>query len=269
MLAYIHTRRQRKAGTLVERKEAPPKTHFNPLGSLALFADKETAVFLLYGGSIYANTYFVLATMPPQLQAHYGFDTLHISLCFLASGFGTMAAVLIVGRLLDWNFRQHAAQAGLEISLNRQQDLRAFPIELARLQVSLPLLVVSAVAFLAYGWSLQAGAPLAVPLVFLFITAFGNSGAYSGFNNLTVDLNREKPGTAAAAMNLARNWLGAGGVAFANPLTNAVGMGWASVVVVGVWAVFLPFVFWAVRCGPQWREQKLAKEQEKKAEMGE
>lgn len=97
-------------------KSASKRTHVNPLNSLKLFREKETSVLLLYSGLIYANSYMVLSTLPDQLEEGYGLDTLQISLCFMASGFGSIASATLTGRLLDWNFRRHARLAGMEIS---------------------------------------------------------------------------------------------------------------------------------------------------------
>lgn len=58
----------------------------------------------------------------------------------------------------------------MELSLNKQKDLKDFPIELARLQISLPLLILAASTLLSYGWTLQSNTSLAAPLTFsLFI----------------------------------------------------------------------------------------------------
>lgn len=85
--------------------QTPVKMQLNPLNSVKVFADKESCILILYGVLIYANTYMVVSTLPPQLEKHCGLNTLHISLCFLATGFGTMTAVILTGHLLDWNFR--------------------------------------------------------------------------------------------------------------------------------------------------------------------
>lgn len=202
----------------------------------------------------------VLSTLPDQLEEGYGFDTLHISLCFLASGFGSVASVTLTGRLLDWNFRRHARLIGMEISDQKQQDLSQFPIEVARLQISIPALILAGTSLVAYGWTLQARTNLSAPLVFLFLQGFGSASAFSGFNNLIMDLNRKKPGTASAAMNLARCWMGAGGTAFATPLVKTGGIGWLGVTIGGIWFIFSPLVFLVLRFGAKWREQKRLKE---------
>lgn len=260
LLSYLRNQKQHNDLTKTDKKLSPAhKAKLNPLSSLKLFLDLESSILLLYGGLIYSTTYFILSTLPPQLQSKYTFNTLQISLCYLATGGGTTLATLLIGRLLDRNFRRHALRLGLSISTNKQQPLHAFPIEQARLQVSLPFLVFAGVSLVAYGWAMAAEQPdgrplpLAAPLVLLFLAAFATSCAYAGFNNLVVDLNRDRPGTAAAAMNLARCWIGALGVAFANPLVDAVGMGWGNMVPVGFWVAFCPLVLWVMRCGEGWR----------------
>lgn len=50
-------------------------------------------------------------------------------------------------------------------------------------------------------------------------------------------LNRDGPGTATAAMNLVRCWMGAGPVAAVGPLLDVVGLRWTSVLVAGVWVL--------------------------------
>ncbi|KAI0195504.1 putative MFS transporter [Astrocystis sublimbata] len=231
----------------------------NPLKSLKLFREKETCVLLIYSGLVYANSYMILSTLSDELEEKYGFNTLQISLCYLASGFGTVTSVLLTGRILDWNFRRHARLVGLEISKQKQQDLSNFPIELARLQSSIPALILASVSLVAYGWLLQTKQHLSAPLIFLFLQSFGSASAFSGLNNLIMDLNRDRPGTASAAMNLTRCWFGAGGTAFASPLAMRGGIGWLGVVIPGIWLLFSPILYVVLRYGPKWREEERLK----------
>ncbi|KAH8702307.1 major facilitator superfamily transporter [Talaromyces proteolyticus] len=262
LLVYLRSRKQQQVCSTTRSasvdRQAPMalRAQLNPFSSLKIFLDKEVCILLLYSGLIYASSYMVLSTMPDQLQEHYGFNTLQISLCYLATGVGTMTSVLFTGRLLDWNFRRHAKQLGMEISKDKQQDLTDFPIEVARLQVGIHVLVLAGISLVAYGWTMQTETSLAAPMIFLFLQSFGNASAFSGFNNLIMDLNRTKPGAASAAMNLARCWMGAGGVAFAGPLNKAGGVGWMAVMIAGMWLVFSPFVFMVLRYGPKWRGAK-------------
>ncbi|KAH7024875.1 major facilitator superfamily domain-containing protein [Microdochium trichocladiopsis] len=270
LVGAAHIRTTGQAATDEKEQQQQPlqpasggaRAALNPLLSLRLFADKETSLLLVYSGLIYASTYMVLSTLSDQLEQVYGLDTLHVSLCFLAPGFGTVISVLLTGRVLDWNFRRHARRAGLAISRQKQQDLAGFPVERARLQSAVAALCLAGVSLVAYGWSLQKHAPLAVPLVFLALQAFGGASAFSGFNNLIMDLNRDRPGVASAAMNMTRCWLGAAGTAFSSPLVSAAGgggVGWLGVVIPGIWLLFSPFVFAVLRYGPGWREERRLK----------
>ncbi|KAK9784233.1 putative Major facilitator superfamily (MFS) profile domain-containing protein [Seiridium cardinale] len=166
-----HATQKTKAKTPIDLQldSVPKRASVNPLNSLKLFRDKETCILLLYSGLIYANSYMVLSTLPDQLEEGYGFDTFQISLCFLASGFGSMASVTLTGRLIDWNFRRHARLVGMEISNQKQQDLSRFPIEIARLKISIPALILAGASLIAYRWTLQARTHLAALLIFLFL----------------------------------------------------------------------------------------------------
>ncbi|KAI9034899.1 MFS general substrate transporter [Aspergillus affinis] len=265
IISYLHTW-LRSNGDHVNtiQSQSPNGSHkfhiseINPLRSLSLFfTDKETSILLLYSGSIYASTYMVLSSMPDQLQMKYNLTTLQGSLCYFSTGFGTMSSVVVIGRLLDWNFRRHARMLGIEISKDKQQDLTGFPIERARLQLGIPFIIFSGIMLLVYAWTLQIQTHLAVPLIFLFFQSFGSSCAYSCFNNLIMDLNQQRPGTASAALNLSRCWMGAGGVALTGPLNRIAGIGWMGVVIAGVWLAFSPFIGLVIRSGLRWREGRL------------
>jgi hypothetical protein len=75
---------------------------------------------------------------------------LQIGLCFLPYGLGSMTSRWTVGTMLDWNYRRHARRLGIEIVKNRQQKLSNFPIETARLQITLPLVYIAALSIVAY-----------------------------------------------------------------------------------------------------------------------
>lgn len=57
--------------------------------------------------------------------------------------------------------------------------------------------------------------------------------------------------------------MGAGAVAFVNPLLNAIGIGWTSVLVAGVWLLISPVVLIITKYGPRWREEARLKAIEK------
>lgn len=79
-------------------------------------------------------------------------------------------------------------------------------------------------------------------------------------STLVVDLNIQTPGTATAAGNWVRCWIGAGAVAVIGPLLDRIGTGWISVLVAGIWVVFSPLLWMVLKWGPVWREEKLVRQ---------
>ena len=267
VLTYLHLRKQRKAGTAPQRESTSGfKPRPNPLRSIYIIMQKESGVVIFYAGTLFAGLYMVLSSMPSQFAEKYNFNTLQIGLCYIPTGLGSMTASFVVGKLLNWNFRRHAKACGMEITKTKQQDLTNFPIEAARIQVVSPLIYIAAGTVVSYGWVMESHTSLAGPVILLYISSFCMSGSFTGLSTLVVDLNRESSGTATAAMNLVRCWMGAGAVAFVNPLLNAIGLGWTSVLVAGVWILISPVMVIILKYGPRWREQARLKRIEKEKE---
>ena len=256
VLTYLNLRKQRQAGITPDHgSTAGFKPRPNPLRSIYIIIQKESSVVIFYTGTLYAGLYMVLSSMPSQFGMKYNFNTLQIGLCYIPTGLGSMTASLVVGKLLNWNFRRHAEACGMEITRAKQQDLTNFPIEAARLQVVSPLVCIAGATVVSYGWVMESHTSLAGPVTLLYILAFCLSGSFTGLSTLVVDLNRESSGTATAAMNLVRCWMGAGAVAFVDPLLDAIGLGWTSVLVAGVWILISPVLLLIIKYGPRWREK--------------
>lgn len=267
LLSYLHLRRQRRAGIEAQQTSRSGfKARPNPLKSVYIIAQKESGMILLYAGTVFSGFYMVLSSMPAQFAEKYDFNTLQIGLCYLPTGLGSMLASFAVGRFLNWNFRRHARLLGMEVVDRKQQDLTNFPIEVARLQVVLPLMYLAAATVVSYGWVMMNHTSLAGPIILLFLSTFCMTGSSTGLNALLVDLNLTSPGAASAAMNVARCWMGAGAVAFVNPLLKAIGLGWTSVSVAAVWVCMSPIVLVIMKRGPQWRREKRLKDEKKQAE---
>ncbi len=168
-------------------------------------------------------------------------------------------AAVATGKTVDWNFRRIAKQLDYPITRGRQSDLSNFPIEQARIQVIVPLICLGSITIIAYGWVLHATDSLAGPLVLLYFLGFSISGAFSALSTLMIDLYPKAPGTATAAANWVRCWMGAGAVAAIGPLLNEIGTGWVSVFVAGCWLCCSPLLWIVLRYGPAWREERRAK----------
>lgn len=235
----------------------------NPLSTLAIVADKESALILFCGGLVFACLYAVNTGIPSQFGSIYGFDELRIGLVFIPFGAGSLVSAFSTGKLIDWNWRRLAKKSGFPVKKNRHQDLTNFPVEKARLQICLPLLYLSCVSLIIYGWVLKFRTSLAGPLVALFFTGYGVIAAFQVLQILMVDLNPGHAAASTAANNLFRCLLGAGSTAVVIPMIEKMGVGWSYTFAALVWALFSPLLIWMMWTGPKWRKAKKARADEK------
>lgn len=165
-----------------------------------------------------------------------------------AGFFGCLGSIL-VGIVLDLNYRRIFRKLG-----QGPQDL--FPFEKARLQIAIPISIVTIASLAAYGWILECHAPLAVNLVVQSIHAFCAGATVSLIGTLLVDIFPEKPATANAASNLARCWVGAVAAAVLDYMFEGMGWGWTFVIFAVLPLAFLPMLGLEYRRGLEWRKAK-------------
>ena len=228
----------------------------NPLTSLKICLEKEAGILLLYAGIISAGLATITTGLPSQFHDIYHFNDLQIGLSCIPMGVGSCLSAITVGRLADWNYKQHATRLGVSVDKRRQQDLSDFPIEVARLEIALPLVGLASATLIAYGWVLQTAQQLAAPLILLFFVGFAGSGAFSIISTLVVDVCPESAGQATAANNLVRCFLGAGASAVVGPMLKRLGRGGTYTIVGGLWVAFVPLMLGVMKWGKAWREEK-------------
>lgn len=113
------------------------------LATIPIILSKESFLFLFFGGLVYAGYYVVLVSLPQQLTSTYHYNSIQVGLCSIPIGVRPMLVRPIIGRIMDANFRRYARKLGLEVVKNKQHDIDGFPIEWARLQISLILVYLS------------------------------------------------------------------------------------------------------------------------------
>ncbi|EON66096.1 hypothetical protein W97_05339 [Coniosporium apollinis CBS 100218] len=256
--------RQAQAELAKKRKLRWP----NPLNTLKVIGQKDVGLLLLYNALVYTAFYCVASSAPFLFEEIYGFNDLQIGLSFLPFGFGCLLAPIIGGKLQDWNYRRVAKQVGMPIDRKRGDDLRHFPLERARIEVAVPLLVVGDAALICYGWVLEVNASLAAPSVLHFVMGLTLTGAFNMMSVMLVDLYPLSPSTATAANNLVRCLMGAAGTAVIIQMIRAMGRGWCFTFVAAVVAAASPILWVLVRWGPRWREERRVKLEEKGGRVG-
>lgn len=251
-----HWRRGRPLDVRIDRDTATPgRRRPNPFMALKILTEKEGGITLAYGSLLYAGYYAVIVTLSTNLVERFGFSSVVVGLCYLPIGVGSLLSRWTWGYVMDWNFRRHAKRLNIELSHKRQQDIDALPIELIRLQVSIPLIYISCCAVVGYGWAMQTKSSLAGIEICLLLIGLVFSGAMTGMNTLIVDTHATQPATAVAANNLSRCLIGAGAAALALPLTHRVGMGWTGTVVAAIWFSLSPCLWIVLFRGARWRRQ--------------
>ncbi|KAH8681739.1 major facilitator superfamily domain-containing protein [Xylariales sp. PMI_506] len=229
----------------------------NPFRSLVILFEIEMFLLLMYSSLVFAGFYAIATAMPSLLSDAYGFDELKVGLMYLPLAGGSVAAAFIVGKMTTWNYRRHCVKLGIPFERTKQQDLSDYPIEKARLQVGLPLLVLSTAVLCTWGFALQYNAPVAVPCILLFLMGVGMVGFSNTTSTLVVDIYPGNAGAATASNNLTRCLVGAAASAVIDPMINGVGAGWAFFIIGAINAVAAPVLFLIMKNGIKWRKAKL------------
>ncbi|KAI9799457.1 MAG: hypothetical protein M1833_003979 [Piccolia ochrophora] len=228
----------------------------NPLRTIHVIFEKDVGLVLLYSSIIYTAFYTIIVSLPSQFKQIYNFNELQLGLCFIPFGAGCCLASILVGKLMDRNYKRIADLRGFTIDRKRGDDLRHFPIEQARIQVIWPLLLVGVATTISYGWVLFKETTLAVPLILHFVLGITLTGSFNALSTLLVDLYPLSPATVTAANNLVRCLMGAGGTAVIDLMINAMGRGWCFVFVGLVLGSLSPLLLVEVAFGPKWREER-------------
>ena len=136
---------------------APKKQSVNPW---TLFLLPDFVILLTFTGIIYAVNYSITATISSSFAVVYPYlSETALGLCYLSTGGGMILGSTFTGKLLDWEYKRAKA---------RMQNDEIFCIEHARLRTMPAHLGVFVALTLGWGWSLQRGVSIAVPLVLQF-----------------------------------------------------------------------------------------------------
>ena len=231
----------------------------NPLKTLSIVFQKDTFIILISNAIVFAAFYDVSAVIPSIYGSQYGLDELQIGLCYIPFGLGACIASYLNGKLLDLNYRRMAKRLGFPIVKNRDTDLTNFPIDKVRLEIAFPLITISSMTVIAFGWFLNYGIHLAAPTTILFLSGFCMTGSFNTVSTLLIDLYPSRAATATAANNFVRCLLGAGATAVVNPMMEGMGRGWCFTFIGLVMLTTIPLLMIVIRFGSGWRAKRREK----------
>ncbi|EDU50639.1 conserved hypothetical protein [Pyrenophora tritici-repentis Pt-1C-BFP] len=240
----------------------------NPLATFRILAEKESGILLMYNGLFFTGMMVTVSAIPTLFYEAYGLDELHIGLCYISNGVAALVSSLTMGRVVDWNFRRYARAIGMTITKGKQQDLSNFPLERVRLQILIPGHILGMFGLVMFGWTLKFRTHIVGPEIALFVMGFGVTTAFNITNGLLIDLHRDQPAAATAAVNFARCFMSAGGTAAIIPMCHAMNPGWAFTFIAFIYVILLGVVLWVMRNGMKWR-QKLAEKKKLQSEAKE
>jgi multidrug resistance protein len=241
----------------------------NPFDSLTMLFEPLLGVLLGYSAIVFAGFYAIATVMPSQFQRLYGFDDVKVGLMYLPMAGGSVAAAFTVGPAINWNYRRHAQKHGMALTKGAQDDLSNFPVERARIEISLPLLALATLVLFSWGWALEYGAPIAVPCILLFLMGVGMIGYSNATSALIVDMYPKKAGAATAANNLTRCLIGAAATGAVSPMVESIGIGWTFTVFGFLLTAGSPLLLLIMKNGIMWRRKIRAKEERKRVKAEE
>ncbi|PVH98443.1 MFS general substrate transporter [Periconia macrospinosa] len=229
--------------------DAPPrkKQSINPF---VLFTYPDVLVLLSFTGIVYAVYYTVTATISSTFKEIYPhLSETVLGLCYLPAGAGMIVGSSLTGKMLDWQYAQCKAKKG---------DL--FTIEYARLRIMPVYLIIFVAGVLGWGWSLQARAHLAVPLILAVVLGWTSMGILNTTMTLNIDILQSRSSGATACTNLVRCSLAAILVSCIDRMTTALTIGWTYTFWAAICALLLPLMYLEIKMGPQWRRRREERE---------
>ncbi|KAI9324710.1 MFS multidrug transporter [Zopfochytrium polystomum] len=253
------------------------KKRIDVAGPLRILTSRHCAPIILFVAVYYAVWQMSITAMSSLFASEYGLSESQVGLTYIANGMGCILGTLLTGKFLDADFRRvqlaHRRRTRGEVgggsstaadpSDGNGGACEPFPLERARLRL-LPLFaVLQCASILVFGWTVQfpSKVSMAVPIAATFVSGWTAIGTASVVTTYLVDVFPTKSAASSAALNFARCLCAAGGTSFVLPLIEAVGVGWAFTVCVGLQVLGLAGVGIQIKWGGAWRLQAEMKEE--------
>jgi multidrug resistance protein len=195
------------------RSTLAPRKRTNMFESFKIIWQKDIALILLtpsiyYAIYIMSNTSLsefanaVTTSVPPLFEEHYGLNTFHIGLTYIAVGVGTLVGSVGWGKRLDRDWKIVEAKYVADGGKKPQgpSDLVNFPLEHARTRTVWYPLIFMWMCTIGYGWTIQYSVCLAAPLIFQMVIGAAMVCIMSSFQALLIDLHPGRSASAAASV---------------------------------------------------------------------
>ncbi|EXJ96110.1 hypothetical protein A1O1_01236 [Capronia coronata CBS 617.96] len=264
-----HRRRERQGVTYDPEDRAALLQNYkfrfpNPLPTIMILLDPESLMILVATGLALACFYAISTGASSSFRDIYGFNNMEVALMFIPIGVGGIVSAFSTGRMIDWNYRRYARKKGITIVKGVRQDLTDFPIERARMEIALPLVVLCSAFVIGYGWTMDHKVSIAGPVILLFCIGYTATATYQTLNVLMTDIWPGNAAAATAANNFVRCELGAAASAAIDPMTKAMGRGWTYTTLALIYLAATPTLLILMRRGIQMRKAKTERQERRR-----
>ncbi|TEA21034.1 Itaconate transport protein [Colletotrichum sidae] len=238
--------------TRQKRKPSASKPGVRPsTNPFVILVYPDVAITLTFTGIVYAVNNTVVTTVASSFAKVYPWlSETALGLCYLPTGFGMIVGSTLTGKLLDWDY------ARFKRRVDSSDGPIEFPKEYARLRTMPVLLVLFSGAVIAWGFCVDKGVHLAVPLALQVVLGYTSISILNTTMTLMIDIFQTRSSAPTACTNLVRCILAALLVALIDRMTEALRFSWSYVLLGGVCAMMLPLMYIEMKMGPKWRMRR-------------
>jgi multidrug resistance protein len=254
LLFRRHTDRPRKM-----RESRGKLSLLSPLKSLTALCDYANLIVIVVGGITYTVNGCLAASLSAQVIQVYSLNYLTAGLTYLPAGIGGILAAYLTGKMLDHDYRVTTKKLAIQLK-PPSTVLGKFPIEKARLRSIFPVVLVSSITTIGYGWTLHARRHIAILLVIQFFSGATQVFVFVTCGTLLTDLNPGRSSTVQASYSLVRCSLSAAGLAALDAMIKGVGVGWCFSILGIFGTMCVPLLYVLKKRGEDWRARKNEKE---------
>jgi multidrug resistance protein len=212
-----------------------------PFKSLSALRNQANFIVILAGGITYTVYTCLAASLSAAVIAEYEMNYLMAGLTYLPNGIGVILSSYASGKLLDHDYKVTARRLGFPVTSRSGNE---FPFAKARLRSIFPVVIVSAVATMGYGWVLHTRSHIAILLVVQFFSGAAQVCIFATCGTLLTDLNPGRSSTVQASYSLVRCALSGAGVAALETMVRQIGYGWTFTVFGGLGLLCVPILFY-------------------------
>ncbi|KAK2016928.1 MFS general substrate transporter [Colletotrichum eremochloae] len=255
-LVPVVGRPRRKDRTPARSKQAggdggATRSSLNPF---VILVYPDVAITLAFTGVVHAVNNTVVTTVASSFADVYPWlSETALGLCYLPTGFGMIVGTMLTGKILDWDYARIKRRVEASDGGSSSSGGVLFPKEYAPLRTMPVLLVLFSGAVVAWGFCVDRGVHIAVPLVLQVVLGYTSMAILSTTMTLMVDILQTRSSAAMACTNLVRCLLAALLVGLIDKMTLALRISWSYVLLGGVCALLLPLIYIEMKVGPKWR----------------